>query len=112
VHSKVTATLTDAELWFSENETCFVDILFCQHHQHEAWWCKMKITPNVASCPTEVANLATGEAPLERSRLSQADAMVKVDVLAAERNVNCCSKQGVKSFVAPNGVRTNQVCEL
>jgi hypothetical protein len=38
---------------------------FCQHQQQEAWWCKVKIAPNLASASTKVANLAPGEAPLE-----------------------------------------------
>jgi hypothetical protein len=39
---------------------------FRQHQQHKGWWHKLKITPNLASGSTEVANLAPGKAPLER----------------------------------------------
>jgi hypothetical protein len=55
----------DTGFWFLKMSHVSASF-FCQHHQHEAWWCKIKTSPNGASCSTEVANLAPGEAPLER----------------------------------------------
>ena len=36
---------------------------FREHHQHEAWWYKIKITPKAASKPTQDALLPPDEAP-------------------------------------------------
>ena len=38
---------------------------FHEHHQHQAWWYKIKIKPKVPSNPTQDAMLPPDEAPGE-----------------------------------------------
>ena len=39
--------------------------IFRHHHQHDAWWCKIKITTKEASRLTKDARIAPDEAPGE-----------------------------------------------
>ena len=71
---------------------------FREHHQHEAWWYLIKITPKVDSHSTNYAMLPTDEAPGEYC-LSKLLGITMIELWKVLSECNLTRKKGQKHII-------------